>query len=152
MDGMNFRIRIKRKTSNKDAEVYHPHSKYRPNHVKLNLMVLLEDLIWSTTHCQVPCYVSRESMLWVAWKVRVLDQCWVSSQNTLHKPGARVWKKKSNKEQSSLTSPAPWISEPTFYVSKFQITSALLSDFGIWHKMPTGHVFQTPETHWANEE
>lgn len=32
-------------------------------------MVLLEDLIWPTTHCQIPCYVCRESMLWVARKV-----------------------------------------------------------------------------------
>lgn len=153
---MNFRIRIK--TSNEDAEVYHPHSKYWPNHVKLNLTVLLEDLIWPRTHCQIPCYVSREINALdgqegpLAWKVRVLEQCWVSSQNTPHKPGARVWKKKLNKRKPSLTSLAPWISEPTFYMSKFQITSALLSDFGIWQNMPTGHVFQTPETHWANEE
>lgn len=66
MHRMNLVIRTERKTSNEDAEVYHPHSKYRSNPVKLNLMVLLEDLIWPTTHCQIPCYVSRGSMLWVA--------------------------------------------------------------------------------------
>lgn len=59
---------------------------------------------------------------------------------------------KFKKWKSALTSPAPWISEPTFYVSEFQITTTKPSDFGTWHNMPTGHVFQTPQTHQENEE